>query len=288
MGSLAEIPPRQAFFADPTTRSGGSSRACRQNGRLVPATGARSTNIAHYTFDAASKLRRSPRCCIDGAAASGDSFRDMVSALELRDVTKAFAGRRVLDRLSLSIAPGECVTVLGPSGSGKSLALRMVAGFDVPDAGDVRADGASVLGLAPHRRGVGFVFQSLALFPHLSVADNVAFGLRHRDRDAVTDGAEVARRVEDALALVGLEGLGARLPSEISGGQKQRVAFARTLIAEPRVVLLDEPLGAPHVRRRPGRFRRPADRDRRQRRPGAPVPAHRVPDRAGRGRGRDL
>lgn len=174
----------------------------------------------------------------------------MVPALELRDVTKAFAGRPVLDRLSLSIAPGEYVTMLGPSGSGKSLALRVVAGFDAPDAGDVRADGASVLGLAPHRRGIGFVFQSFALFPHLGVADNVAFGLRHRGQGAVTDAAEVARRVEAALALVGLEGLGARLPSEISGGQKQRVAFARTLIAEPRVVLLDEPLGALDARLR--------------------------------------
>ncbi len=174
----------------------------------------------------------------------------MVPALELRDVSKAFAGRRVLDRLSLSVAPGEYVTVLGPSGSGKSLALRIIAGFDVPDAGDVRADGASVLGLAPHRRGIGFVFQSFALFPHLSVADNVAFGLRHRSQEAVTDGAEVARRVGNALALVGLEDLGARLPSEISGGQKQRVAFARTLVAEPRVVLLDEPLGALDARLR--------------------------------------
>ncbi len=174
----------------------------------------------------------------------------MVPALELRDVTKAFAGRRVLDGLSLSVAPGEYVTVLGPSGSGKSLALRIVAGFDVPDAGDVRADGASVLGLAPHRRGIGFVFQSFALFPHLSVADNVAFGLRHGGRSPVTDPAEIGRRVEAALAMVGLEDLGARLPSEISGGQKQRVAFARTLIVEPRVVLLDEPLGALDARLR--------------------------------------
>lgn len=174
----------------------------------------------------------------------------MVPALELCCVTKAFAGRPVLDRLSLSIAPGEYVTMLGPSGSGKSVALRVIAGFDAPDAGDVRADGVSVLGLAPHRRGIGFVFQSFALFPHLSVTENVAFGLRHRSQGAVADGAEIGRRVEAALALVGLEGLGARLPSEISGGQKQRVAFARTLIAEPRIVLLDESLGALDARLR--------------------------------------
>lgn len=174
----------------------------------------------------------------------------MTPALELRDITKGFAGRPVLDRLSLSIAPGEYVTMLGPSGSGKSVALRVIAGFETPDAGDIRADGASVLGLAPHRRGIGFVFQSFALFPHLSVADNVAFGLRHRDQGATTNTAEIGHRVAAALALVGLEDLGARLPSEISGGQKQRVAFARTLIAEPRIVLLDEPLGALDARLR--------------------------------------
>jgi len=174
----------------------------------------------------------------------------MTPALELRDITKGFAGRPVLDRLSLSVVPGEYVTMLGPSGSGKSVALRVIAGFETPDAGDVRADGASVLGLAPHRRGIGFVFQSFALFPHLSVADNVAFGLRHRDQGAIADPAEIGHRVAGALALVGLGDLGARLPSEISGGQKQRVAFARTLIAEPRIVLLDEPLGALDARLR--------------------------------------
>ena len=173
----------------------------------------------------------------------------MTPALELDGVTKGFAGRPVLDRLSLAVAPGEYVAMLGPSGSGKSVALRVIAGFDEPDAGDVRVAGASVRGRPPHMRGIGFVFQSFALFPHLTVADNVAFGLRHRHRGAVTD-AEVSRRVADALSLVGLDGLGARLPSEVSGGQKQRVAFARTLIAEPRIVLLDEPLGALDARLR--------------------------------------
>ena len=174
----------------------------------------------------------------------------MHPALEMRDVAKAFTGRPVLNGLSLAVADGEYVTVLGPSGSGKSTILRAVAGFEPPDAGDIRISGASVLDQPPHRRGVGFIFQSFALFPHLSVADNVAFGLRHRHVRAVPDPAERLRRVEEALELVGLQGLGARLPAQISGGQRQRVAFARTLIAEPCVVLLDEPLGALDARLR--------------------------------------
>ena len=174
----------------------------------------------------------------------------MHPALELCDVVKSFSGRPVLDRLSLAVAGGEYVTVLGPSGSGKSTMLRAIAGFEPLDAGDVRIGGISALGQPPHSRGVGFVFQSFALFPHLSVADNVAFGLRHRHKGAVTNPAERARRVAEALELVGLQGLEARLPAQISGGQKQRVAFARTLIAEPRVVLLDEPLGALDARLR--------------------------------------
>jgi len=174
----------------------------------------------------------------------------MHPALELDGIAKSFAGRTVLDRLSLSVGAGEYMTVLGPSGSGKSTMLRVIAGFDPLDGGDIRVDGQSMRGHAAHERGVGFVFQSFALFPHLSVADNVAFGLRHRRRDPVTDPADIARRVAGALELTGLQGLGGRLPSQISGGQKQRVAFARTLIAEPSIVLLDEPLGALDARLR--------------------------------------
>ncbi len=174
----------------------------------------------------------------------------MQQALELDGITKSFAGRIVLDRLSLLVNAGEYVTLLGPSGSGKSTLLRAVAGFEPLDAGDVRVGGRSMLGRPAHERGVGFVFQSFALFPHLSVADNVAFGLRHRRQSAITDPADIARRVAEALELTGLEGLGGRLPAQISGGQKQRVAFARTLIAEPGIVLLDEPLGALDARLR--------------------------------------
>ncbi len=174
----------------------------------------------------------------------------MHPALELDGITKAFAGDAVLNRLSLSVAAGEYMTLLGPSGSGKSTVLRVIAGFEPLDGGDIRVGGRSMLGRPAHERGIGFVFQSFALFPHLSVADNVAFGLRHRQHGAVTDPAEIARRVTQALELTGLEGLGARLPSQVSGGQKQRVAFARTLIAEPSIVLLDEPLGALDARLR--------------------------------------
>lgn len=165
-------------------------------------------------------------------------------ALELRGITKTFEGQTALDRLSLDVAPGEYLTILGPSGSGKSTMLRMIAGFEAVDAGEIRIGGVSMLGLPAYERGVGFVFQSFALFPHLSVFENVAFGLRNHHRAPVRDKAEVARRVVAMLALVGLQDLGARLPAQISGGQKQRVAFARSLVAEPRLVLLDEPLGA--------------------------------------------
>ncbi len=168
----------------------------------------------------------------------------MPPVLELCDVVKRYGGLAVLDGLSLSVSPGEYVTVLGPSGSGKSTMLRVIAGIDLPESGDVRLSGTAMRGLPPHERGVGIVFQTFALFPHLSVFDNVAFGLRNRKIDPVTDPAEVTRRVHAMLELVGLRDLGQRLPAQISGGQKQRVAFARTLVCEPRLVLLDEPLGA--------------------------------------------
>jgi ABC-type Fe3+/spermidine/putrescine transport system ATPase subunit len=168
----------------------------------------------------------------------------LTAALDLRDVTKSFAGTAVLTDLSLQVGRGEYVTLLGPSGSGKSTLLRIIAGFETPDSGAVLIDHEPVLGQPAHERGVGFVFQSFALFPHLSVFDNVAFGLVNRATGALHDRAAVRERVEAMLELVGLKGLGGRLPTQISGGQKQRVAFARTLVTEPRVVLLDEPLGA--------------------------------------------
>ncbi|MGF1624367.1 MAG: ABC transporter ATP-binding protein [Alphaproteobacteria bacterium] len=149
-----------------------------------------------------------------------------------------------LEDLWLTVGDNEYLTLLGPSGSGKSVLLRAIAGFEQPEAGEILLHGESVLGRPAHLRNIGFVFQSFALFPHMSVFDNVAFGLTNRAVNPVTDPAEVTRRVGAMLDLVGLAGLGSRRTSQISGGQRQRVALARTLVTEPAIILLDEPLGA--------------------------------------------
>ncbi|HLJ64127.1 MAG TPA: ABC transporter ATP-binding protein [Stellaceae bacterium] len=164
--------------------------------------------------------------------------------LELDGVGKAYDGKPALAGLSVAVEEGEYISLLGPSGSGKSTMLRVIAGFERPDYGDVRVKGRSMLGVPAHERGIGFVFQNFALFPHMTVFDNVAFGLKYRqDRQAI-DAADVTNRVNAMLELVGLSGLGARAIGQISGGQKQRVALARTLVADPKLTLLDEPLGA--------------------------------------------
>ncbi|MBT9386097.1 ABC transporter ATP-binding protein [Pseudooceanicola sp. CBS1P-1] len=136
------------------------------------------------------------------------------------------------------------MSLLGASGSGKTTLLRLIAGFEEPDAGQIALDGTRLDGKPPHQRDIGFVFQNFALFPHLSVAQNVAFGLRYRAANPLTDNEEIRARSEAALELVGLKGFGHRGIGAISGGQRQRVALARTLVCEPRIVLLDEPLGA--------------------------------------------
>lgn len=164
--------------------------------------------------------------------------------LSLISVTKRYGDVAVLDRLSITVPDDTYVSLLGASGSGKSTLLRVIAGFEEPDGGTVTYHGRRLDGVAPHRRGIGFVFQSFALFPHLNVEDNIAFGLRYREDRPLTDAGEVRQRVADVIRLVGLEGLEARKVTAISGGQRQRVALARTLVAEPRIVLLDEPLGA--------------------------------------------
>ena len=158
--------------------------------------------------------------------------------LEVRDLTRRYSDAVVVGPVSFTAAEGEFVSLLGPSGCGKTTTLRCIAGFETADAGDIRVDGQSLVGLPPHRRDVGLVFQNYALFPHLTVFENVAFGLRLRRRPA----AEIARRVDEALRLVDLVGLDARHPSQVSGGQQQRVALARCLALEPRLLLLDEPL----------------------------------------------
>ncbi len=160
--------------------------------------------------------------------------------LQLDTLTKRFGDDVAVDGVSLDIERGEFVTLLGPSGCGKSTILRMIAGFLDPSEGEIRMNGRRMNGVMPYDRGVGLVFQNLALFPHLSVAENIAFGLRVR-RMA---GPEIARKVDAALDLVGLAGFGHRRIGQISGGQRQRVALARSLVTEPAVLLLDEPLSA--------------------------------------------
>ena len=161
-----------------------------------------------------------------------------MSRLQLDGLGKSYGGAAAVSDVTLDIAEGEMVVLLGPSGCGKTTILRMVAGFVPPTAGDIRLDGQSIVALPPHKRDLGLVFQSYALFPHMSVARNVAFGLEMRG----TRGAALDGRVADMLRLTRLEPLAARLPRQLSGGQQQRVALARALAIHPRLLLLDEPL----------------------------------------------
>ncbi|WP_334176668.1 ABC transporter ATP-binding protein [Pseudoxanthobacter sp.] len=168
----------------------------------------------------------------------------MTTVLSLSGVTKTYGELRALDAITLAVPGNTYVSLLGPSGSGKTSLLRVIAGFEEPDAGSVVFDGRRIDRVAPHRRGIGFVFQNFALFPHLTVYDNVAFGLENRETGPAGSPAERRERVMAMIGLVGLDGLEGRGVSQISGGQRQRVALARTLVTEPRLVLLDEPLGA--------------------------------------------
>jgi putative spermidine/putrescine transport system ATP-binding protein len=164
----------------------------------------------------------------------------MTAAIEFRQVSRVYGEVRAVDDVSFVIEPGEFFAMLGPSGSGKTSCLRLVAGFDTPDRGQVLLDGADVSAVPPYDRNVNTVFQDYALFPHMTVLENVAYGPRVRGVAA----AERARRAAEMLDLVQLGAQGARRPSQLSGGQRQRVALARALINHPRVLLLDEPLGA--------------------------------------------
>ena len=166
------------------------------------------------------------------------------TVLEVSDVRRVFERHQVVavDNVSFALHAGEILSILGPSGCGKTTLMRLIAGLDEPDAGDIRIHGVSVRGKAPHRRNVGLVFQTLAVFPHMSVFKNIAFGLRMKGLAA----AEIRSRVYDSLDLVRLDpgAFADRMPSQLSGGQLQRVALARTLVTEPAVVLFDEPMAA--------------------------------------------
>ncbi|MCS6986878.1 MAG: ABC transporter ATP-binding protein [Sphingomonadaceae bacterium] len=164
----------------------------------------------------------------------------MSALIEIEGVTKRFGAIVAVDDVTLNIAEGEFFALLGPSGCGKTTLLRLLAGFETPNVGRIRIDGRDQTRVPPHRRPVNMVFQSYALFPHLSVRGNVEYGLKV----AGVPPAERRRRVDEVLALVQLEGLADRMPDQLSGGQRQRVALARALVKRPRVVLLDEPLSA--------------------------------------------
>jgi sulfate transport system ATP-binding protein len=164
-------------------------------------------------------------------------------SIEIRQLDKRFGSTVVCDALDLDIADGELVALLGPSGSGKTTLLRLIAGLETPDGGRVRFHGADAAA-DPRARRVGFVFQHYALFAHMTIFENVAFGLRVRPRASRPDAATIRRRVHELLALVQLDWLADRYPHQLSGGQRQRIALARALAVEPEVLLLDEPFGA--------------------------------------------
>src|ERR1700759_4553539 len=178
------------------------------------------------------------------AATAGDTIgqagRGSGTSVVLQDLSRSFGTTRALDGLSLEIAPGELVALLGPSGWGKTTALRIVAGFETADTGSVLVDGKDVSAVPAARRDMGMVFQSYSLFPNMSALDNVGFGLRMRKIGA----GERRKRAGDLLDMVGLAPQASQYPHQLSGGQQQRVALARALATEPRVLLLDEPLSA--------------------------------------------
>jgi sulfate transport system ATP-binding protein len=165
-------------------------------------------------------------------------------AIEVRNVSKGFGSFVALDNVSFTVPPGQLVALLGPSGGGKTTMLRIIAGLEAADSGTVLLEGEDATDRSARDRGVGFVFQHYALFRHMTVFENVAFGLRVRPKETRPALEEIARKVGDLLKLVQLDFLADRLPSQLSGGQRQRIALARALAVEPKVLLLDEPFGA--------------------------------------------
>lgn len=168
----------------------------------------------------------------------------MTDVLLIEGLGKSYGSKVALSDVSFAVSGNEYVSLLGPSGSGKTVLLRLIAGFEQPDRGRIEFNGRNIGTTPAHQRGIGFVFQNFALFPHLSVYDNIAFGLVNRVDNPVTDAKLLRSRAMAIIEMVGLIGLEDRGVHQISGGQRQRVALARTLISEPRLVLLDEPLGA--------------------------------------------
>ncbi|MGY4362907.1 spermidine/putrescine ABC transporter ATP-binding subunit [Bradyrhizobium sp. i1.3.1] len=177
---------------------------------------------------------------LDSSGMPRDDICDRGASVSLTNLEKSYGGVAAVAGVSLDIQSGEFLTLLGPSGSGKTTTLMMIAGFESPTIGDIAIDGASVVAVPPYRRNIGMVFQSYALFPHLTVAENVGFPLKQRG----VPKAERDRLVGEALELVRLPGYGGRYPRQLSGGQQQRVAVARAIVFKPRLLLLDEPLGA--------------------------------------------
>src|SRR3954468_15974211 len=165
-------------------------------------------------------------------------------SIEARNITKSFGSVAAVRDVDLVVADGELVALLGPSGSGKTTLLRIIAGLEFPDRGQIHFDGQDVDGRPVGQRGVGFVFQHYALFRHMTVAENIAFGLRVRPRKLRPSRSTIRDKVNELMKLIQLEGLESRYPSQLSGGQRQRVALARALAIEPKVLLLDEPFGA--------------------------------------------
>jgi putative spermidine/putrescine transport system ATP-binding protein len=168
------------------------------------------------------------------------ALRTRSTTVRLQELSKHYGAQRAVDALSLTIQPGSMLALLGPSGCGKTTCLRMIAGLVQPSSGEIFVDGKRITGTPVHRRNIGLLFQNYALFPHMTVAENVAFGLEARRRPK----SEIAARVAGALQLVQLSGYSDRMPAQLSGGQQQRVALARCLVVEPSLLLLDEPLGA--------------------------------------------
>jgi spermidine/putrescine transport system ATP-binding protein len=169
------------------------------------------------------------------------------SAVESVNVTKSFQDVQAVKGISLAVGEGQFFSLLGPSGCGKTTLLRMIAGFETPTTGQILVSGKDMAGVPPHKRPVNMVFQSYALFPHLTVFENVAFGLKVGKK---CPSADISERVKEALSLVRLPHVAERYPRELSGGQQQRIAFARAIVNKPFVLLLDEPLSAldPHIR----------------------------------------